>query len=559
MTNDPSQPDQPTIWNERRDSPWGGPEMPAWQPASGNNASPWAVDPETFAPSDVAGNAIDDVATVRVPTLGNTRRPAPPQAHTDAYLDAQAPATANGHVPPVAPSTSRTRWPAPGDAPPSWVGSDDGASDGSWLGSMLKSPHSTAPAELPPWAWETQTQRDEEDLATLETAKLPVVALPDLPTRKQPATLIELDYADKPTRKLRAPKRRLQLVSSLVTLGLLVFANLVVQVNRRFWDMQSDPLNGLVHVQACESLGRVPDLIFLGSSRTLHGIDPKRVDSVMRRHFSKTMLSCNAADDASTFEQDYYTLKRLIEDGYAPKAIVETLWEYNLAPYAYGSHPVHLEPQAQIPWLADMSDVSTLRGDSQAHLANNGAVIDYVAGKVIPLYGDRNGLHDVAATGLCVIFVRHGCQNPLVHLNKSIASHGWIPLTGRNMVTNPPPGPGCGNTCTPLALQTNGYEVTYLRKLIELAQSHNIVVSLIVTPLTDRQRANYAPVTWKRMLSFWQAIAHQYHVRYYDANALSQFTLSDFFDPMHLDAKGAAKFSDVLAVHVVAPVMATLH
>ena len=379
------------------------------------------------------------------------------------------------------------------------------------------------------------------------TRPLHAVSSLDTPTKKRVVTS-----------RVVSGRRTRSVMSTALTLLLLLAVNMAVQLNRRTWDIRSDPLASLGRVQACESLGLAPDVVYLGSSRTLHNIDPLRVDTVIKQQESTPILSCNLGADGSSFEQDYYVLKRFLEDGYTPKVIVETLWEYNLLPSAYGANPTHLEPSAQIPWLADAKDVSTLQGASQAHLASPGASLDFLASKTIALYGDRNGLHDTISYNICKLAHVTKCDRPVDWYARSLPTHGWVPLTGRNIVTNPPSGAGCGNTCKPLHLMTDGYEVANLQKLIQLAEQRYIRVVLIVPPITDRQRANYGPYNWGRILSFWQAFARQNGARYYDVNVMPALTPSDFYDPMHLDQQGAEIFSTWLATHVIWPALSSL-
>src|SRR5258706_8930425 len=124
--------------------------------------------------------------------------------------------------------------------------------------------------------------------------------------------------------------RRPRIASTCLTLLLLLAANLAIATNGRYWDAQSDGFWGLRRIAQCESLGSVPDVLYIGSSRTLYGGRPAQGDTLVRRQNGQPILSCNIGMLRSTIQPDYYTLKRVIEDGYPPKLLGEELWGGNL-------------------------------------------------------------------------------------------------------------------------------------------------------------------------------------------------------------------------------------
>src|SRR5258708_26035155 len=105
--------------------------------------------------------------------------------------------------------------------------------------------------------------------------------------------------------------RRPRIASTCLTLLLLLAANLAIATNGRYWDAQSDGFWGLRRIAQCESLGSVPDVLFIGSSRTLYGVRPAQVDALMRRQNRRPIVSCNIGMLGSTLEQDYLTPKPL--------------------------------------------------------------------------------------------------------------------------------------------------------------------------------------------------------------------------------------------------------
>jgi hypothetical protein len=233
----------------------------------------------------------------------------------------------------------------------------------------------------------------DEPTARLPQPYMPISAIaPDL-VETQPIEMTPL----LPTRPLPSPPthsraHRWRLRSVLVALALILVMNLGVQANRRAFDIQSDTHWGLRRIQTCESLGRAPDVLFLGSSRTVYTSDAALVDRIVQERTGKRSLSCNAGILGSTLEQDYYTFKRLVEDGFAPRLVVENLWEYNLNINANPTADAEDAALEQIQALADLGDVPALAQRSGAWWRDAPGALDFAAQKLIPLYGDRVGL-----------------------------------------------------------------------------------------------------------------------------------------------------------------------
>jgi|SRR5690348_8416519 len=97
---------------------------------------------------------------------------------------------------------------------------------------------------------------------------------------------------------------RLRLASTLVAVLLLALPNVLVQMHRAYFDGLSDNSWGMQRVAACESLGRTPDVLYLGSSRTAFGAAPAVGDTILREQFGVHTLGCNAGIFGSTIEED---------------------------------------------------------------------------------------------------------------------------------------------------------------------------------------------------------------------------------------------------------------
>lgn len=397
----------------------------------------------------------------------------------------------------------------------------------------------------------------------LSETTVPLPAIELLPTVKRAVTKV-------PTTNPPVPRRRL--ASLLVALGVFLVANVVVQFNRNYFDTLSDGFATMSRIQKCESLGRVPDVLFTGSSRVVYSVDPSLIDSQVQAATGKKIVSCNVATFGSAIDHDYYTLKRLIDDGYAPKVVVENAWEYPLNVMAAGSSGNYSAADKnsslllEAPWLATMGDFYDLR---QRFRSGSNATLqfaNFMLNRAVPVYGDRYGLLRLICNGTSVgpcTASLPGVDALSVQRYQSADAQGFVPLTGQSIADLTPAQKNRathGEFSYGKNLQNftiGGNQVTYLHMFIELAQAHHIRVDLVTSPLNSTYFAYLKPATdWKTIIvPFWKKIAAQYHIHYYDESHAAQFTDADFWDPEHLDIVGAEKFSSWLAQTIVAPAL----
>lgn len=70
-------------------------------------------------------------------------------------------------------------------------------------------------------------------------------------------------------------------MSSLLALLVMVITNIGMQLDRRPLDVASVTSWALRRVARCESLGRVPDVLSISSSRTVYAMDAARIDRLV--------------------------------------------------------------------------------------------------------------------------------------------------------------------------------------------------------------------------------------------------------------------------------------
>jgi hypothetical protein len=402
----------------------------------------------------------------------------------------------------------------------------------------------------------------------VDTQILPTIrdaTIADAPTQKLPAMLSAPSHpsrvpavAKTAATRRRAPSRR---TATAATLVFIVLVNVGLQLNRRPFDVLGAAYAeaALPRIQRCESLGQRPDVLYLGSSRVMHGVSPAVVDATVEAQFQQRVVSCNAGEDDSTFEEDYYTLKRVIADGYAPKLVVEGLWDYDVD--AHGSPLADSAPlpASQIQTIADATDVGALKAHFAGGIKGGLAQANFVAQKLIPMYGARVGMFRAICGSLDIGPCATATQGSVVAtpLQKMVLPsdrQGWSALVGRSLATmSPTPEtqyPTCGTSCRPFVI--GGKQMGYLAQLVALAKAHGVRVALVETPLSRYYVSHlFFAADWQTLSTYWSEFAGQQGAAFYDESQALEYTDADFWDIHHLDADGAAKFSAWIGTTIV--------
>jgi hypothetical protein len=359
--------------------------------------------------------------------------------------------------------------------------------------------------------------------------------------------------------------------TAAVTLLLLVLANAAVQVHRRFFDVLSSGGMGneydLLKVQECESLGRTPDVLLVGSSRAENGEAAPVVDQTLTDSTGARVLTCNIGMSGSTFESDYFAFKRMVKDGYVPRLVVENAFEYNIN--ANGGADSYYPAIHHATWLADASDVGAFRVPTSGHPDDWAGGADFLAQKLIPIYGDRVGL----LKAMCQQVQWGPCGERMEGVswaNRFFYLHdpylGWHPLTDRNMAEQT--ADERQSIASELAFFRANYVQNfqllhgppeYLSKLVSLAHAYHVQVALVVTPLHTLYRELLSPAQWQAIMAYWRTFSGENGVAFFDESQAAGYTDADFRDPHHLAATGAEKFARWMALNVVAPALGLQH
>lgn len=366
--------------------------------------------------------------------------------------------------------------------------------------------------------------------------------------------------------RLSSPRARFysrRTIVLLIVLFLLLQVNIVLQTNRRYWDVQSDGYGALTRVERCESLTPTPDVLYLGSSRVVDGVNPSLIDDQVSMIYGRTTLGCNAAAFGSTFEEDYYMLKRFIADGYIPKLVVENLWEFNLNVNSPDPADHQASGYGRIATLADLLDAPTVAANHASGLGAVADAVDLIAARSIPLYGDRTGIYTALCHGSHI--GPCGAQLPGVdpqelHDYQTSDPQGFIAYSKTMQTGTQAERDSLIAHLRQLYQQSNyhfkvgGHEPDFLRQLIELARAHGIQFVGVVSPMSQWYfKYAFQPGDWPMIAAYWHSFCGDMHAICYDLSHSPAYTDADFADAHDLNTVGADRFSAWIAQNVVGP------
>jgi hypothetical protein len=108
------------------------------------------------------------------------------------------------------------------------------------------------------------------------------------------------------------------------------------------------------------------------------------------------------------------------------------------------------------------------------------------------------------------------------------------------------PGKASKTDKRPSVLKYLPIQLTYFEKILGLCKKHQIKVFLIMMPVRDNEMANYSEQACsefnKKILSYCQ----KYDCEYWNFDRNKEFTVEDYTDITHLNAKAADRFTILL-------------
>jgi len=351
---------------------------------------------------------------------------------------------------------------------------------------------------------------------------------------------------------------------ALVTLLLLSLTNLALDRIGGNISVEGDAWGALRQLAACERQGNTPDVVILGSSRAQAGIAPPVLAAELATRLGHRVITCDLAVTTSVPLEDYYLLRRLLEDGVHPRFLI-----YATADFAFNTTvtETNVPVRDNVPYLARLGDLPDL---AQTHIADgtgppwDGAswYLNFAAARLVRPYADRRGFE----IALCQIAPDFGpCPDIVPHYPTTVASpatptrtypidaaEGWYPLP----------------EATPLSLANSQWQYTnwlrhyavapdalaYLGRIVDLTRTNHMGMVLLNTPILPQHLAFFPRADdYLTYLDALHGFADAHGVPFYDESLGVDEDANDFADTNHLNYWGALTFTGWLTVHVVLP------
>ena len=351
---------------------------------------------------------------------------------------------------------------------------------------------------------------------------------------------------------------------ALATLMMLSFTNFALDRFGGTISVEGDGWGALRQLAACERQGNAPDIVILGSSRAQAGIAPPVLDAELATRLGHRVITCDLAVSASVPLEDYYLLRRLLEDGVHPRFLV-----YATAEFAFNAAvtETNFPVRDNVRYLARLSDLPDL---THTHIADGTGssghpvswYLDFAMARLMRPYADRRGFE----IALCQLQPKYGpCPTIVPHYPTTVASpelpgrtypidaaEGWYPLP----------------EATPSSLDYSRWQYTswlaryavapdalnYLGRIVDLTRTNYMGMVLVNTPILPQHLA-FFPNSGDYLI-YLDALHHfadAHNVPFYDESFSFDGDLNDFADTNHLNYWGALAFTGWLALHVVLP------
>lgn len=294
--------------------------------------------------------------------------------------------------------------------------------------------------------------------------------------------------------------------------------------------------NAVLHKLALyETESQVPDVVFLGSSHEWCGIDPVTVDETALGSSGVPVRSLNLASSSASTVTSYLLARRIVESDHHPKLVY-----LGVSPAVTDSNETDMTLNA----LRALGEFRDLR---LAWSCQPAMVWDTLATSLLRSYYLWNDARTIArriATGAPV-----WPRSRILYTDRGWAQ--WLGKPGPLPRTDPPLVDADALFRITNNFMLHGPLAEALEKTVELLKSAGIEVRLLEIPVAtiaapwSRPRSN----THYRAMVERIANATHTHIVRLPEGFLND---SDFFDPVHLHARGARKLSRWLATDVVA-------
>jgi hypothetical protein len=276
------------------------------------------------------------------------------------------------------------------------------------------------------------------------------------------------------------------------------------------------------------------EVLCFGDSLVKLGVLPRIIEAETGRS------SYNLATDSSPAPAPYFLLRRALDAGARPRALVVDYYSQVLQAHLHYSLPywpelVGAREAVELGWTA----------------RDPNFVAETVLALALPTLKHRQAIRDAVGIAL-----RGGDNRPMEHL---LGAHlrNWRLNGGATVYHKMGPTPGPPGQREPQG-QWKPYKpnIHYVRAFLDLAASRNIPVFWLLPPLTpDRQHRHEREGQDERFTRLVRELQETYPNLHVIDGRRAGYPREVFVDPTHLDRDGAAEFSAAVA-RLIGPVLA---
>jgi hypothetical protein len=294
-----------------------------------------------------------------------------------------------------------------------------------------------------------------------------------------------------------------------------------------------------------------PNVLFLGSSRTMCAVDEERVTAVVRARTGNDLVQCfNAGVPSADCVVQERVLRDLLARGVRPRYVL-----IELCPECVNQ---------RIGWLS-LYTVQFLRWDDTplyfTDLVVTNNILRFASSRFVPLYVYRKQIRQRLAaraarwrvgrlTAKSVLQLgdatpwhigqyQEGLAAKLIaeHIEPSKATSADVRMAQRSVYRYHP----------------GGNAAAALERLLDCCREHGIEPVLLGVPLSSAHRSVYTPAIESAFQEYLAQIERKYGCRYLDYRTALED--AQFLDHHHARAEGGAWFSERIATEVLAPLL----
>ena len=273
-----------------------------------------------------------------------------------------------------------------------------------------------------------------------------------------------------------------------------------------------------------------PEVIYVGCSYEWCGINPRIVDAEVRRLADRRVTSLNLSSSAASALTQFLLICRIVESGRLPQVVY------------LGVSPSTLDTSHR-GWLRN--GLCALGRARDLPLAASVDVALFCDGLGPALFRSFHQWGDCQ-----IIAHRLAIAAPLVPRSKlRLDDRGWAEWVGEDAELRRTPSTDVEEPAgvhAQLEIRPDNANFRALRRSIRLLQAAGVTVRLLETPVAPTSACWDDPRRNGVYRNLIDAFADDVEVTI--AQPPQIMTTDDFFDPVHLNAKGAAKLSGWLAL-----------